>query len=140
MKAGRVLAIAAVALAASACHHQVIQTGRTPGPTVVHKPWTSTWVLGLVPAKPIDVSSQCPNGVATVETQRTFMNGFVALFTGIVWVPVDVKVTCAVGRASLNGLEVINVARDASAEARDAALRAAMVRSSRTGKPVGLTF
>jgi hypothetical protein len=140
MRVGRLLAIGAVALTVSACHHQVIQTGRTPGPTVVHKPWTSTWVLGLVPAKPLDVSSQCPNGVATVETQRTFMNGLVALFTGIVWVPIDIKVTCAAGRASLDGLDVINVARGASAEERDAAIMSAVHRSSRTGKPVGLTY
>jgi hypothetical protein len=140
MKAGRLLTVAAVLMVTSACYHQVIQTGRTPGPTVVHKPWTSTWFFGIVPAKPIDVSSQCPNGVATVETQRTFANGLVSLFTGIVWDPIDVKVTCAVGRSSLDGLDVIRVARTASPAERNAAFKAALDLSSRTGKPVGLTY
>jgi hypothetical protein len=140
MKAGRLLAVAAVALAASACHHQVIQTGRTPGPTVVHKPWTSTWFFGLVPAKPLDVSSQCPNGVATIETQRTFMNGLVGFFTGIVWAPIDVKVTCAAGRASLDGMDVIRVSQGASRAQLEQAVGDAIALSLSTGKPVGLTY
>src|SRR5687768_382951 len=90
MRVGRLLALAAVVVALSACHHQVIQTGRTPGSTVVHKPWTSTWILGLVPAKPLDVTSACPSGVATIETQHSVANVIVTAFTGIVWVPIDI--------------------------------------------------
>jgi hypothetical protein len=140
MKAGRVVVLAAVALAATACHHQVIQTGRTPGPTVVHQPWTSTWIFGLVPAKPLDVTSQCPTGVATVETRRSFMNGLVGGLTLGIWTPIDIKVTCAAGRASLQGLDVINVARSATPEEREAAVIAAIELARETGKPVGLTY
>ncbi|HYC52219.1 MAG TPA: hypothetical protein VEB19_13985, partial [Gemmatimonadaceae bacterium] len=99
MKAGRLLALAVVGLVASGCYHQVVQTGRTPGPTVVHKPWTPIFLWGLVPPAPIDVSAQCPSGIATVETKMTVPNWFAGLLTLGIYSPRDVKVTCATGSA-----------------------------------------
>lgn len=75
MKAKPSVALAFGLVLLSACYHQVIQTGRTPGPTTVEKPWTATWLWGIVPATPIDVTQNCPGGIATVETKMTFMNG-----------------------------------------------------------------
>src|SRR3954468_5461074 len=82
-------------LLVSACFHQIVQTGRTPGPTVVEKPWVSTWIFGLVAAQPIDVRQQCPNGVATVDTQESFANGLVGALTLGIYTPQSVKITCA---------------------------------------------
>jgi Bor protein len=90
----RVASFTVIALLAG-CYHQVVQTGRTPGPVVVTKPWTATWLWGLVPAEEINVTSQCPSGVATVETQQSFLNGLVGGLTLGIYTPRDVKVTCA---------------------------------------------
>ena len=111
----RLVQAAKLAAVTSACFHQVVQTGRTPGTTVVHKPWVATWVLGLVAAQPIDVSKECPNGVATVETQMSFPNAIATILVGLIYDPRDVKITCAQGRASLDGLRQLNVAKNATA-------------------------
>jgi hypothetical protein len=140
MKVGRALSLAAVCLVSSACFHQIVQTGRTPGTTVVSKPWTPTFIFGLVPAPPIDVSKECPTGIATVETQMSFVNGLVNLITFGLFSPHDVRIICAEGRASLDGLREINVARNASQEERDAALTSAISLSERLGQAVVVRF
>lgn len=140
MNVGRAIALAAVCLVTSACFHQIVQTGRTPGTTVVSKPWTNTFIFGLVAATPIDVSKECPNGVATVETQMSLVNGLVSFITFGLYTPHDVKVTCAQGRAGLDGLREINVAQGASKAQLDAAFAAAIGLSERSGQPVVIRF
>jgi hypothetical protein len=140
MKVGRAFTLAAVCLLASACYHQIVQTGRTPGTTVVQKPWTATWAWGLVAAQPIDVSQQCRNGIATVDTQLTVPNWLATLVTLGIYSPRSVTVTCAQGRASLDGLKEIRVAADASQADREAALVEAAELSARTNQPVVIRF
>lgn len=84
------------------CFHQVVSTGMAPGTTVVAKPWTSTWIFGLVEAKPINVRQECPGGVALVASKMSFLNGLAAGLTFGIWTPQDVTITCAGGRASLD--------------------------------------
>jgi hypothetical protein len=95
MSRKRWLQTLAPAVLLTACFHQVVQTGRTPGPTVVEKQWVNTFIFGLVAAQPIDVRQQCPNGVATIETQESFANGLVGVLTLGIYTPQSVKVTCA---------------------------------------------
>jgi hypothetical protein len=126
-------------VAASACYHQIVNTGLQPGTTVVSKPWTSTWVWGLVAAKPIDVTQQCPSGIATVSTQMTVPNWFGAVITAGIWDPREVTVTCAARSASVTG-PAIDVASNASRADRLAAFTAAMQLSESTGQPVMIRF
>jgi hypothetical protein len=129
-----------VCLVASACYHQVIQTGRTPGTTIVAKPWAPAFVFGLVPPPPLDVSKECPTGVAIVETQQSFLNGLVAALTFGLYAPIEIKVTCAQGRASLDGLKQINVGQNFGAAQREAAFLAAIELSARTSQPVVIRY
>ena len=110
MPAGRFLSYGLAFLAASGCFRQVVQTGRTPGSTVVHKPWTPTFLWGLVPPAPIDVSAQCRSGIATVETQESVPNLIATVLTLGIYVPRDVKVTCATGSAVLPGPRRVDAA------------------------------
>lgn len=126
----------ALGLILSGCFHQVVQTGRTPGPTVVKKPWTATWLWGIVPATPIDVTSDCPGGIATVATQQTFMNGLVGALTLGIYTPRDVTVTCASGTARGSGMQEFIVARDASQEEKAQVMADAIAASSRSQQPV----
>ena len=119
----------ALLLVSAACFHQVARTGLTPGNTVVDRPWVATWIFGLVPAKEIDVSQQCPRGVAVVETQQSFLNGLVGALTIGIYTPQTVRVTCASGSASLPTHSEITVAHAASAAARADALRRAIEQS-----------
>ena len=126
----------ALGLVLSGCFHQVVQTGRTPGTTVVEKPWTATWLWGIVPASPIDVTSNCPGGIATVETKQTFMNGLVGALTLGIFTPRDVKVTCAAGTARGSGMKEFIVAQDASPDEKAQVIADAIAESSRTQQPV----
>jgi hypothetical protein len=112
MKAGRYLALAVAFLAGFGCYRQIVQTGRTPGPTVVHRPWTHAFLWGLVPPAPIDVSAQCRGGIATVETQQSVPNWFATVLTGGIYAPRDVNITCATGSALLPGRTFIHVVEE----------------------------
>jgi anti-sigma factor RsiW len=103
MKVVRAGVLCAVLLVTSACFRQVVQTGRTPAATVIDRPWTHTWLWGLVPASPIDVTSQCRSGIATVVTEQSFMNGLVGLLTIGIYSPRHVTITCATGSAMVPG-------------------------------------
>ena len=126
----------ALGLVLSGCYHQVVQTGRPPGPTVVKKPWTATWLWGIVPATPIDVTRDCPGGIATVETKQTFMNGLVGALTIGIYTPRDVTVTCASGTARGSGMKEFIVARDASQDERAQVMAEAINESARRQQPV----
>ncbi len=99
MRVARAGVLCAVLLVSSACYRQVVQTGRTPAATVIDRPWTHTWLWGLVPASPIDVTSQCRSGIATVVTEQSFMNGLVGVLTLGIYTPRHVTITCATGSA-----------------------------------------
>lgn len=91
----RVLGVAALALSVTACFHQTVHSGLTPSTTVIERPYVATWLWGIIPADTIDVRESCPTGVATVETQQSFMNGFVSFFTLGIYAPQRLRVTCA---------------------------------------------
>jgi hypothetical protein len=128
-------------LLASACFHQVVQTGRSPGSTVVDKPWVSTWLWGLVAAQPIDVRQQCPSGAAVIVTETSFVNGLVGALTFGIWTPQHVTVTCASGSASLpsNAIQVTISASSTPAE-RQRQISEAIEQSIEQHAPVVLRF
>jgi hypothetical protein len=119
-------------LLASACHHQVVRTGRPPGSTVIDKPWTNTFIFGLVPPAEINTAAQCPAGVAIVETQMSFVNGLVGAITFGIYTPVSVKITCAGGTAMVPGARRVDVAADASIAEREAAVAKAIALATET--------
>jgi hypothetical protein len=141
MKVGRAFTLVAVCLLASACYRQVVNTGRTPGTTVIDKPWTPFFLWGLVAHPPMDVSSQCPNGIATVVTEQTFVNGLVSLIALFgVYSPRHVTITCAGRSAMRPGSTEFTVARDASAGERERVFTRAIEESERTGQPIVIRF
>ncbi len=88
------IVILCVALFAG-CYHATIETGLAPSATVIHETFASCWVYGLVPPSTIASASKCPDGVAVVETQQSFVNGLVGILTFGIYTPMDIKVTCA---------------------------------------------
>jgi hypothetical protein len=131
-----------LAISTTGCFHQVVQTGRTPGPTVVDKPWVSTWLWGLVAAAPIDARQQCPSGVAVVTTEQSFVNGLVAVVTLGIYTPQHVMITCASGgTASLpRGAKEFQIPAGATAEQRATIMNEAVERAIETGSPSVLRF
>lgn len=137
--------VAALALFGStACYHAVVETGRAPGTTVVQKPWTATFVFGLVEAKEINVARECPNGLAKVESQMSFVNGLAAFVTAGLYTPHTVTITCAANRTgalpSTDAALPVVVARDASAAASSAAVSEAAALAASTHQAVLVRF
>ena len=139
----RIAPVAVFALVAG-CYHQIVQTGRMPGPVVIEKPWTATWLWGLVAAEEINVATQCPSGVATVETQQSFLNGLVAALTIGIYEPREVTVTCASSSSALPGSHTIWVAKGDGAasdyQLRVDAIARAVDLAERTHEPVVVRY
>jgi len=131
-----------LALCTAGCFHQVVQTGRAPGTTVVDKAFVSTWLWGLVAAQPIDVRQQCPSGVAVITTEQSFVNGLVAVVTLGIYTPQHVQVTCATGgTASIpRGAKEYQVPVGASAAVRSSIANEAVEHAIETGSPTVLRF
>jgi hypothetical protein len=49
----------------------------------------------LVPPPELSVKGQCPNGVAQVETEHSFLNLLATIVTFDIYTPIHAKVTCA---------------------------------------------
>lgn len=132
---------ACMLLPTTACFHQVVQTGRPAGTTVVEEKWVSTWIFGLVEAKPIDARAKCPSGVATIETQTSFLNGLLGALTIGIWDPQTVTITCAAKSAMLpSGTQVFHVAAQATDAMANDVMQQAIVRSAETGSRVAVQF
>jgi hypothetical protein len=135
------LLVLGLLLLSAACYHQIVRTGRPAGTTVVDLPWVSTWLWGLVPAADINVTPQCPSGVAIVETEQSFVNSLVGIITLGIYTPQHVRVTCASAGTSLRriGGDIV-LAKDASPEERADAFEAAIAAADRTNLPVVVRF
>ncbi len=86
-------------LALSGCYHTTVITGQPydGASRVVEKKWHLTFVYGLIPGSDIDVSEECVQGVAKVETKHSFLNQLAGGLSGGIITPLSVKVTCANG-------------------------------------------
>jgi hypothetical protein len=135
----RVLALfLPLALALSGCYHQVVRTGASPGPTVIERPWTATFLFGLVPATTINTAEECPAGVAVVETEQTLPNGVVGALTLGIYTPQTVRITCAVEGSALDGALEVRIPAGATRSERAEAIREAVELARRTGERVVL--
>src|SRR5690554_3626514 len=106
-------AIAAVLL--SGCYHATVDTGRQPSGEVVRQPWAHGFVYGLVPPSTVKVAQQCPNGVARVETQLSFLNQLASTLTFGIYTPMEITVQCAAGAIAHSDAE-LRLAPGASAD------------------------
>ena len=91
-------ALIAAALLSSACYHVTVITGASPAAQTVDKPWQNSFVLGLVPPPEVSAKPGCAQGVAQVETERSFLNGLVGAITWNIYTPMHVLITCSSGR------------------------------------------
>jgi hypothetical protein len=127
--------LAALVVVFSGCFHATIETGLPASATVIQNDWVHGFVYGLVPPSTMDTKAKCPNGVAKVETQHSFLNGLVAILTGSLYTPITVTVTCASSNrmASLSPGAATIRAADASGTAP---MQRAFDLAVTTGQPV----
>jgi hypothetical protein len=136
------LSVAGLFVAAAGCYHATVNTGLTPSTVVVEEGWAAGWLWGLVPPSPVVTKSQCPSGVAKVETKHSFLNMLVGGLTGGIFSPMSIKATCAQGgRASLTpAAPTIDVGANATPQEIRNAFDRAAERSLHDGVPVYIQY
>lgn len=93
------LLLSAVLLLLPGCYQAQITTDRAPSDTVVEEKWVASYLNGLVAAK-VDVSEDCPDGIAAAERNFSFLNGLVSTITLGIYLPHTVTITCAANVSS----------------------------------------
>jgi hypothetical protein len=91
------LAIASLLLS-GACYHATVETGMAPNGQVIEKEWAHSFIAGLVPPDVVSSAQKCPNGVAKVETEQSFLNLLAGAVTFGIYSPMHLRVTCGTGR------------------------------------------
>jgi hypothetical protein len=128
-------------LSLAACHHATIRTGAVPGDTEIHQKWASSWVAGLVPPPDLETAKDCPNGVAVVETKRSFLNGLVGILTLGIYTPMEIKVRCAVpGEEDQDAAIELQMPEHDAAEDVQETFRRAVDLSLKEGRDVYVQF
>lgn len=98
MLSGKSAVLLVAFCALPACYHATIETGATPDTnTTIKQNWASSWIYGLVPPSTVSSAAKCTSGVASVETQLSFLNELVGFLTLGIYTPMSIKVTCAAG-------------------------------------------
>ena len=90
-------ALCAVLTSTAGCYHATVVTGAAPGSQTIDKPWATSLLSGLVPPEQVHTGTQCPTGVARVETRISFLNLVASSLTFGIYTPMHIKVTCAAG-------------------------------------------
>lgn len=94
----KTLTLCAAVAVMSGCYHVTVLTGAPPSATEINKPFSMSFVAGLVPPAEIDATEEgCTSGVARVETWHSFVNMLVGGISSNLVTPISVKVTCASG-------------------------------------------
>jgi hypothetical protein len=99
----RIISSAALVLAlagATGCYKVQYQTGR-PGGGPTHEKKVSHFLWGAAGGGEVDLERLCPQGVATVAEQKTFVDQLLSGFTGFLYSPTSVRVECAGGTARI---------------------------------------
>ena len=127
------------AILLSGCYHATIDTGRIPSTQVLEQSFASSWIYGLVPPKTVETASRCPDGVAKVETQHTFVNQLVGFLTLGIYTPMHIRVTCAQAGGASSGASLTVPDKAGSDEVREA-FRDAADLAAREESPVTVRF
>ena len=93
----KVVLLGVVLSLSAGCYHATVVTGATPGSEKIEKDWAASWVGGLVAPETTEAQSKCPAGVAKVETEHSFLNSLVGIFTLAIYTPMSISVTCSAG-------------------------------------------
>lgn len=140
MNGSRRLTGAAFALAGAmvvgGCYHAVIETGRAPSGTVIEDKWADSFIDGLAPPDVVNTAQQCPNGVARVETEHSFLNLVAAAFSFGIYTPMHITVHCAAASTPVPDDRVIRTDARGAAAAVDRAARL----SAERGGPAYVVF
>jgi hypothetical protein len=129
----------ALAAVAAGCYHATIDTGLAPSGATVERPWAHSFIAGLVPPSTVETAAQCPDGVARVETQLSFLNMVANAVTFGIYSPMTIRVSCAATRVGSTD-ETLIIPAAAPHETVVHAFADAVQRSRASGEAVFVQF
>lgn len=137
--------ITALCLGGTACYHATIETGRPVSADIISIPWANSFVYGLVPPPIVETAAKCPNGVAKVQTQHSFLNSLVGAITFGIYTPIQIDVTCAASGSvktsdASTSVPVVRVGQSADSAARMSAVNRAAAIAHETDRAVYVQF
>jgi hypothetical protein len=137
----RSIAVLALLVTTIGCYRATIDTGRQPSGTEVRNDWAHSFIAGLVPPAVVNTAAQCPNGVARVETQHSFLNMLAQLVTFSLYSPMTIRVQCAAGEENNENSETaLVVPAGSSLENATRVMNEAVRRSADEGAPMLVRF
>ena len=90
--------VVCAAVVMSGCYHVTVVTGAPESSTRIDNAFQMSYVAGLVPPSEIRANQDgCTNGVAKVETWRSFVNMLIGGLSSSLITPISVRVTCSAG-------------------------------------------
>jgi hypothetical protein len=93
----RFIALALLAFVVTGCYRITVNTGAPEAPQRIDRPWQMSFAAGLIPPPEIETPGECPQGVAQVITQRSFLNSLATIVTSNIISPMHATVVCAGG-------------------------------------------
>ena len=91
---GKLVLVSALLAGLGGCYKVNYQTG-LPGGGAKHTTKVSHFLFGAAGGGNIDVNGMCPNGVATVHEEHSFVDQILAGITLFIYSPTSVEVECA---------------------------------------------
>jgi len=138
MRRLRMCVMLLASLSLSGCYATRVETGLPASSKVISKPFASCWLFGLVPPATVQGATDCPNGVAVVETQHSFLNYVVNALTLGIYTPMQITVTCAEGAktSSVDPAQELVIPHGATPEQVRQVFSRAADRAVKSGAPV----
>lgn len=93
---GSLFVVAALGLLLVGCFkHQYVAPNSSAQPSPSYSSWHHHFVWGLINASgQVNLEQVCPQGIARIENEMSFVNGLVTVFTGALYQPTTVEVYC----------------------------------------------
>jgi hypothetical protein len=132
------LAVLVLLAATAGCYRATIETGRVPSGQQIRNDWAHSFIAGLVPPSTVQTAQQCPNGIARVETQLSFLNMVANAVTFGLYSPMTITVQCAA--AGENEEEALLVPADATLTTATRVFNEAVARSAEQGRATLVRF
>jgi hypothetical protein len=136
MRAHTLTVLCLIALTAG-CYKATIETGLRPSGEMIKREWAHSFIAGLVSPTTIESAAKCPNGVARVQTQLSFLNMVANIVTFGIYTPMTIEVQCAAPR---DGEEQLVVPVGSSSEAASRVIDAAAALSRAQDRGVLIRF
>lgn len=93
----RFVTLGLLAFMLSGCYRVTVNTGAPEAPQRIDQPWQMSFAAGLIPPPEIETQTECPQGIAQVVTERSFLNTLATAVTMNIISPMHTTVVCAGG-------------------------------------------